>query len=468
MSAVAEEAGLVVQGPGSRAVLRRPAPAVAAALGRLAPPGEDEARLAESVREAGGPGALPGWYYWVQQLARRGLVRWTVRTDGRTLATLLPTAAGFALGPAPPPDRAHLLSRFAYLRREGGDLVLESPLAHARVVLDDPLSAALVGALARPSTASDLAGRAGLPAEAVSRILALLAGAGMLDPGGPDAAGHEPAALRSWEFHDLLFHARTRKGRCDAPFGATYRLADRLDPPPALKPGGGGEGYELFRPDLGRLECGDPPLAWVQERRRSVRAYGVDPISARELGEFLFRVARAKDGREVEVATPHGPVRMAFAARPYPAGGRLYELEVYAAVNACGGIDPGLYHYDARGHRLERLRGRTPEVDRLLRDAAHSTGVPEDRLQVQLILAARFQRVAWKYASIAYALILKHVGVVFQTMYLAATAMGLAPCAVGGGDADLFARAAGLDYYAETSVGEFLLGSRDPSGLDVS
>ena len=45
-------------------------------------------------------------------------------------------------------------------------------------------------------------------------------------------------------------------------------------------------------------------------------------------------------------------------------------------------------------------------------------------------------------------------------MYLAATAMGLGPCAVGGGDADRFARAAGTDYCVETSVGEFLLGSQ--------
>ena len=73
---------------------------------------------------------------------------------------------------------------------------------------------------------------------------------------------------------------------------------------------------------------------------------------------------------------------------------------------------------------------------------------------------ARFPRLAWKYASIAYALTLKHVGVVYQTMYLTATAMELAPCALGGGDSDLFARAADTDYYAETSVGEFLLGSK--------
>ena len=68
----------------------------------------------------------------------------------------------------------------------------------------------------------------------------------------------------------------------------------------------------------------------------------------------------------------------------------------------------------------------------MLRDAAQSTAIPEDNLQVLLILAARFPRLAWKYESIAYALTLKHVWVVFQTMYLAATAMGLAPRAIGG------------------------------------
>jgi SagB-type dehydrogenase family enzyme len=66
---------------------------------------------------------------------------------------------------------------------------------------------------------------------------------------------------------------------------------------------------------------------------------------------------------------------------------------------------------------------------------------------------------AWKYTAIAYALTLKHVGVVFQTVYLTATDMNLAPCALGGGDSDLFARVASTDYYTETSVGEFLLGS---------
>ena len=150
---------------------------------------------------------------------------------------------------------------------------------------------------------------------------------------------------------------------------------------------------------------------------------------------------------------------MDFALRPYPSGGALYELEVYAVVAACRGLSPGLYHYDGLGHRLVRRTGRTAEFERLLSDAALAVGLQATEPQVLLVLAARLPRVAWKYTGLAYSLVLKHVGVVFQTMYLAATAMGLAPCAVGLGDSDLFAQAADVDYYAETSVGEFLLGS---------
>ena len=62
----------------------------------------------------------------------------------------------------------------------------------------------------------------------------------------------------------------------------------------------------------------------------------------------------------------------------------------------------------------------------------------------------------------AYALIMKNVGVLYQSLYLASTAMGLAPCAIGGGDADTLSAVAGLDYYAESTVGEFIIGSKKP------
>jgi SagB-type dehydrogenase family enzyme len=428
-------------------------------LRRLDPPGLDP----DSLGELGpGDGAVARWYYYLERLTQRGLLCHVAHAEGARLATLVAVAPSFVSAPSQVvAERRYVLSRFAYLRREGAEAFLESPLAHARLILNDPRAAALVGALAVPATVEELAGRvAGLPAPATAGVLALLLRAGMVAEAGTE--DHAPA-LQTWEFHDLLFHARTRRGRFDAPYGGTYRLAGRLAPPPALKPAAVGEAHALYRPDLDRLERDDLPLARVQAQRRSMRAFDtMHPITERQLGEFLFRVARVTSYREVEVSTPSGPVRQEFAARPYPAGGGLYELELYAAVQACPGLAPGLYHYDPAGHRLIRLCGRSAEVAGLLRDAAESTGAPEETLQVLLILAARSPRVAWKYASIAYALTLKHVGVVYQTMYLTATAMGLAPCAIGGGDADLFARAAGTDYCTETSVGEFLLGSPRP------
>src|SRR5262249_2038339 len=157
------------------------------------------------------------------------------------------------------------------------------------------------------------------------------------------------------------------------------------------------------------------------------------------LGEFLYRVARVRETRTLEVTTPGGEkFDMEFASRPYPGGGALYELEFYITVNHCKDLARGLYHYDPLHHRLERLAAPAPEVEGLLADAARSTGIPQQDLQVLITLAARFARMAWKYSAIAYATILKHVGVVYQTMYLVATAMRLAPCGVGGGDADCF------------------------------
>jgi SagB-type dehydrogenase family enzyme len=438
--------------------MRRVAPVLLDALRRCDPPGEDEDRLAELVRE-GGDGSLARWYYYLERLSRRGLLCHCAHANGTRLATLVAIASSFVSRPARVvPGRRYVLSRFAYLGRHRGEAVVESPLAPARVILNDGRAAAAVGALAAGATVEELAERAsGLPESAVTGVIALLLRAGLL--GEPSA--EEAAATQTWEFHDLLFHARSRTGRSDAPHGATYRMAGRLDPPTALKPVPAGEALELYRPDLARLERDDPPLARVQEQRRSAQDFDADnPITDRQLGEFLFRVARVKECWQAEISTDRGPVRMDFTSRPYPAGGSLYELELYAAVNRCTGFRPGLYYYDALRHRLTRLCGRTAEVGGLLRDAAESTAIAEDNVQVLLILAARFARVAWKYESIAYALTLKHVGVVFQTMYLAATAMGLGPRAVGCGDADRFARAAGTDYHAETSVGEFLVGSQ--------
>ncbi len=441
-----------------RLALRDLGPGTVTALGRLSPPGESADRLARLVGEAAGPTALARWFYYVQHLARCGLLHFSIRSGDASLGTLVPIAPSFTFAPAVHhPDSRCVLSRFASLRRLDDSLVLESPLSFGRVLLHDSRAVALLHDLARPCRQADLAGRSPV----AEGLLALLLTAGMVQEVNAEGTTAEDrhSGLRIWEFHDLLFHARSREGRHADPVGATFPWAGEMEPPPALKPAAAG-GIDLYRPDLDELQRRDPPLARVQEERRSIRDYGDEPISAGQLGEFLYRVGRLRDCQERDVQTPAGTVRMEFASRPYPAGGGLYELEVYPVIGSCRDLPPGLYHYAPARHRLEPITGRTAEVDELLRSAGMAAGVAFEDVQVLLILAARFARVAWKYSSLAYALVLKHVGVLYMNMYLNATAMGLAPCAVGTGDSDRFARAAGTDYYTETSVGEFLLGSR--------
>jgi SagB-type dehydrogenase family enzyme len=175
------------------------------------------------------------------------------------------------------------------------------------------------------------------------------------------------------------------------------------------------------------------------------------PLTTDQLGEFLYRVGRVEDLIPLSA-------ELTYAPRPYPAAGGLYELELFVVVNACDGVDRGLYHYRGDNHVLAKVAGPTDEMERLLADA--TAGMAAQRLpSVLVVIAARFGRISWKYGPLAYALVLKNVGVVFQTMYLVATAMGLAPCAVGAGDAQLFARATGLHRDEATSVGEFALSS---------
>ena len=82
--------------------------------------------------------------------------------------------------------------------------------------------------------------------------------------------------------------------------------------------------------------------------------------------------------------------------------------------------------------------------------------------QILITIAARFDRISWKYSSIAYALILKDVGVLIQTFYLMATDMGLGGCAIGSIDIDLFARMTGIEFHVEGPVGQFALGRGSP------
>lgn len=440
-------------------VLRGVDPGVAAALGRLAEPDARLDTLDLAPEHAGR----------IELIARRLPVLFVrgIRTAGGTLlATIERTRRDTGYTPVDvAQDVPVRLSRFALLRTHDDDLVLESPLAGHRVTPVTPAALALVAALGSPRTPSELAGAqlAGqLGPDEVRHLLGHLVGAGFAELAGPDGlpSDTEPT-LRQWDFHDLLSHSRARSGRFDQPFGGVFPYRGEIEPQPAVKPVPEGPVVELPRPDLRDVQAHDPSLTMVLEGRTSVRKYAEAPMTVEQLGEFLYRTARV---RAVWGASESAPYEA--STRPYPCGGAAYELELYLTVQRCAGVEPGSYYYDPVGHRLVLLDADQRDRDALLHTASVATGLQAEP-DVLVTMTSRFQRLSWKYRAIAYSVSLKHAGVLYQTMYLVATAMGLAPCGLGSGDADLAARVLGLDYLKESSVGDFILGSRPPAGPAV-
>lgn len=424
-------------------------PGIRRALRLLADNGASESKLGDIVLEVDGAGGLPRLYYCLASLQAFGAVCYVLRQRGRMIARLSPAVGSFRMAcPAVMPGKRYRLSRFVYLRRDDECFALESPLSGAELELTDRRVLLMVAALSRPRTVRELTtAGSGTDLATARTFVSLLAGAGMLD----EAERH----AGDWNFYDLVFHASTRSGHRQST--EPLERHGRRGSPPAIKPAMSRAAIRLDRPDVEALKVRDVPFTRVLESRRSLRSYGAVPLTASKLGEFLFRVARVK--RVVHAREREGARQ--FTHRPYPSGGARYGLELYAIIRACRGIPRGMYHYDPLRHGLEALAAPEADVDSLLRRAA-ATADMSAQPQVLIVIAARFRRVTWKYRSMAYALILKEVGGLYQTMYLVATAMKLAPCALGGGDPGLFARLIGTDFYEETSVGEFLLGSRRP------
>jgi SagB-type dehydrogenase family enzyme len=451
----ADDGSLSIQGARRMLPLASLGEALAAAVKALAERPRSDAELTELAMGVGGASAALRVQLLLTKLGQAGWLEYSLVDGGTPLAVLVPVGYASvrmdpsALVPAPPMR----LSRFAVARAEGGRLRIESPLSQAAVELIDPRCAQLLAALAAGVTIQDAAAQLpDLSADILASLLAMMNAAGLLSPADP-AADPESSErrLEQWSPADLALHRVSRFGRPEAGYGGTYRFAGRFAALPAQEPRSPMEVVVLDVPDLAQIAARDPSLTQVLEGRRSLRKHDdTAPLTAAQLGELLYRTVRIRQ------VTPSGDDEL--VDRPFPAGGSLAELEVYPVVTHCAGLSAGVWHYDGLRHALEKICEPTPAMTELVAQA-RVTSLMDSSPQVLLVIAARFGRVMWKYESMAYALILKHVGVLYQSLYLTATAMGLAPCAQGGGNAELFAAASGLEYYTEGSVGEFVVGS---------
>lgn len=214
---------------------------------------------------------------------------------------------------------------------------------------------------------------------------------------------------RVWE----LFHENSK----------THRFSETLDdaavaalmvelwedlPYPSAEP------VELPPASLPRAALADAMLA-----RRTATSFGSGPVTLEPLSSLL--------------AAGYGTTNRPSAVgerrfRTVPSAGALYPLELYVHARAIVGLDPGLYHFQATRHRLQRLRAAAD-------DQLVATFVQPDLIGAAaavVLITAVFARGTFKYGERGYRFALIEAGHVAQNINLVAAALGLGSTNVGG------------------------------------
>lgn len=179
------------------------------------------------------------------------------------------------------------------------------------------------------------------------------------------------------------------------------------------------------------------------QKRASGRSFSNTPLTLEQLSALLYwslGAAERDDG-----------------TRSYPSGGALYPVEPYVICVNVAGLPCGMYHYNSRDHTLECIL-QTEEPP----DVVHEFGYPFTR-DAGVILCLSFikSRVIQKYGGLAYKLGMLEAGHIGQNVYLLSNALGVACCALGGGDTHSMHHLFGMDEGNEHLVYAVAIGTKD-------
>lgn len=165
----------------------------------------------------------------------------------------------------------------------------------------------------------------------------------------------------------------------------------------------------------------ESPLDALMRRRTTCRNFDTRKRLKRdELDAVLRRAFGALHVHEIAAG-------QSVLKKNTPSGGGLHALECYAIVRRVEGIAPGLYHYHPVAHALEPMKALDARAAAKLALTVVAGQKYFADAPVLLPIAARFERSFWKYRdhAKAYRSLLLETGHASQTLYLAATELGL-------------------------------------------
>jgi len=289
----------------------------------------------------------------------------------------------------------------------------------------------------------------------IRQLLSRLVRLSLLQRSGDPVAREERAmdAWQAWNPAAGFFHASTK----NVPFLDMATQVRRLRAktqsapmPPAVKRYPHARRVPLDA--AGRTgEFADVLLA-----RRTWRRFGAGGVDLAPFATLLRLTAGIQRWAD---ASGEGRV----ALKTSPSGGARHAIEVYALALDVRGLRPGIYHYAADGHALERIRGTVSRrlIARYLPRQPWYSGAA-----AVVFFSAVFARELWRYSyARAYRAPLIEAGHLCQTFCLTATWLGLAPfCTMALADAAI-EQDLGIDGIGESVLYAAGVGAR-PRGIE--
>lgn len=177
------------------------------------------------------------------------------------------------------------------------------------------------------------------------------------------------------------------------------------------------------------------------EERQSTRTFSGEPLTVSQIGTLLHF---------------GGGVKTKNASRRfYPSAGARYPLEMYV-ISLNSKLPQGVYHYNVRDCLLEQA-GLFPEKFKpeayFSQEWVHTAGCV-------IAVTGIFDRTAMKYGERSYRYALIEAGHIIQNLSLAASALQLGGCTIGGFDDDRINDLLGVDGVGEAALCLFAAGSR--------